>query len=76
MAAIIFTKGSVDRLGLSWIQNLKSFQLVDIDELFAVMVSRPIKSIAPLEETLVARHAPYLWGKVSKVFAPAGSPLT
>ncbi len=68
-SAIIFTKGSVDRLGLSWIQNLKSFQLVDIDELFAVMVSRPIKSIAPPEETLVARQTPYLWGKVKQILS-------
>jgi hypothetical protein len=66
---IVVPKDEIDRLSLAWIRKLKSFQLLFVDDVFAVFSTTPLADFPSPEESAVERETPYLWKKVDAVIA-------
>jgi polysaccharide pyruvyl transferase WcaK-like protein len=64
---IVCPKDDVDRLSLEWIRKLRSFQLLFVDDVFAVFSTAPLRDLPTPDEKTVVRETPYLWSKLAAV---------
>jgi hypothetical protein len=67
--AIIVPKDEVDRLSLVWLRRLKSFQLIFVDDVFAVFSTVSLDDLPDPEQKAIVQETPYLWNRVDAVLA-------
>jgi exopolysaccharide biosynthesis predicted pyruvyltransferase EpsI len=66
---IAMPKDDVDHLSLPWIRALRSFHVVDADDVFAIFTTKPISGVPELDPEIAAEKLSYLWDKVDRVIS-------
>lgn len=64
--AIVMPKDYVGRLALSWVENLRNFEVISVDEVFVVLGGSK-RSGVPSATSAELAHIGYLWDKVDAV---------
>jgi len=65
--AIVCPKEMIERLALPWLEAIRRFKIIYVDEVFVALSAAEILGVPLTDEEQISRNAPYLWDRVDAI---------